>query len=99
MTDYYASDTEIAAQFFNGESVPSENTIITEKNTLFKNRAQTLVDNYGANLSSEGKKSLFLLAYGEYLKGEFVVNPILIEQFLRAEIGPALLVTRKFIPD
>lgn len=92
---YYASDSEISAQYFNGETVPSENTIISTKNTLFKDRAQAFVENIGANLSETGKKSLFLLAYGEYLKGEFIVNPILVEQFMRAELGPALLVTRK----
>ncbi len=92
---YYASDSEISAQYFNGETVPSENTIISAKNTLFKDRAQAFVENIGANLSETGKKSLFLLAYGEYLKGEFIVNPILVEQFMRAELGPALLVTRK----
>lgn len=96
---YYASDEEISAQFFNGETVPSENTIITAKNNLFKERAQSFVNNIGIDLSSTGKKTLFLVAYGEYLKGEFIVNPILVEQIMKTELGPSLLVTRKFNDD
>lgn len=95
MTDYYASDTEIAAQFFNGEAVPSENTIVPAKNTLFKDRAQAFVDNKGGTLTNQGKKTLFLFVYGEYLKGEIVPNPLLVEQILRAELGPTLLITKK----
>ena len=93
---YSATDTEISAQFFNGETVPSENTIIPAKNNLLKERAQAFVDTKGADLTEVGKKTLFLFVYGEYLKGEFIPNPMIVEKIIRQDLGPMIKVTRKY---
>lgn len=93
---YYATDNEISAQFFNGETVPSENTIIESRNSLFKDRAKNYVDTKASELSDSGKKNLFLYVYGEYLKGSFIPNPLIVEQIIRQEKGPAIKVTKKW---
>jgi hypothetical protein len=92
---YDATDAEIAAQFFNTETVPGDNTVPTAKNTLFKNRAQGFVNGRSETLTTQNKNDLFLFAYGKYLKGEFVINQFEVDQILGNNLGVPMDMTYK----
>ena len=48
----YASDTDIADAFFEGETVPDDNTISTSRNTNYQTRVQNFI-NRGLRTTSD----------------------------------------------
>lgn len=74
---YYATDDDISAMFFNGETVPGDNTVPNAVNTSFKTRANNRVNMHLGRSIEDGNadddygalKEAFLFVYGVLLSG------------------------------
>jgi hypothetical protein len=79
---YFATDAEISARYFYGETVPGDNTILEATHTSYKDAVENFVKALVGIKIAEAEpsddfglyKELFLELYGQKLRGE-QLNP------------------------
>jgi hypothetical protein len=107
---YFAEDTDYSYQFFDGETVPGDNTVQTARHTFLKDKAHNKVkwalgiaiaspdptDTYGQLKDAE------LFCYGVYLNNPLVAfmegseELHTLKSMLATDKSPALRVTKKY---
>lgn len=104
---YYASDDDISAIYFNGETVPGDNTVPTAVNTSFKTRANNRVNMHLGRTISDGNadddygslKEAFLFIYGVLLNGGDIFSAEVVNslnKMLGINGDPAISITYKY---
>jgi hypothetical protein len=92
---YELTDEQIGDIIFNGETVPSINTVTTGRNTILKTWAQGVVDKRVTDSDSDIKQQVFKFAYEEFLSGAPYPNKEILSKIITGE-GYVAIQTKKW---
>jgi hypothetical protein len=92
---YELTDEQIGDMVFNGETVPSINTVTEGRNTILKTWAQAVVDKRATNSDSDVKQQVFKFAYEEFLSGAPFPNKEIISKIINNQ-GYVAIMTKKW---